>query len=85
MRRKLARHGNVGQELDAPAIELGAIAQVQIFGEGVGPPAARIFDAGSPPDSGGAVEVEEQAAARSRRLLDDEMAVYAKRLQLGEE
>ena len=49
--------------------QLGAEAQVQVLGEGVGPPAASLVDGPPPPDAGRAVELEEVAARLAAGLL----------------
>ncbi len=47
-------------------------------------PAAGIVDGGAAPEAGGAVEIEEDAAAGARAVLDDEMAVEQNAFDLGE-
>ncbi len=74
-----------GDVHEAPAFELGAIAEVGIFGEGIVLPAARVIDHGLAQNAGRAVEVEEVAGARTRSMLQDEMAVQQHRLDFGEE
>ena len=44
---------------ELPALDLGAIGEVEVFGEGVVLPPASIFDGAGAPDPGGPVEVEE--------------------------
>jgi hypothetical protein len=55
--------------------QLRAVAQVEVLGEGVVLPAARVVDGGAPPDARGAVEVEEAPAAVPAAVLEDEMTV----------
>ena len=82
--RQLGRGDDIRQEHELPAQELRAVRQVEILGQGVRLPASRRLDAGPPPDSGGAVEVEEAAGAVPRGMLDDEVAVQADRLDAGQ-
>jgi len=71
-------------EAEAPAAELGAIAEIEVLGERVGRPAARVLDTGAAPDTGGAVEVEEQARGGARLLLDAEVGVEQRGLRARE-
>ena len=48
-------------------------------------PAARVVDAGAPPDAGGAVEVEETPRPVARRVLDHEVPVEQDALALREQ
>ena len=75
---------DIGQVEEAPAGELGTIAEVEVFGEGEGAPAARFADAGHAPDAAGAAEVHEPAGAVAGGLLDDEVAVEGEGLAAGE-
>ena len=85
LRRQL-RRGRVLRQVDElPALELGAVAQVQIFGQRVVLPAAGIVDGGPTPDAGRAVEVHESAAAVAGGVLDHEVAVEEDRLALGQQ
>jgi len=73
--RQLARSLDRVLEYESPARELGAIAEVEVLGHRVVGPAARLFDAGPPPDARGPVEVEEHARVHPCRMLDPEMSV----------
>ena len=83
--------GELGGALDVlevfelPAYELGAVAEVGVFGEGVVLPAAGGGDGLAAPHAGGAVEVEEDAGAAAAAVLEDEMAVEEDGFDLGEE
>jgi len=85
VRRELGGDDDVLEVDEFPAFELRAVAEVQIFREGVVLPAAAGFDGGPAPDAGGAVEVQEFAVAAAGRLLQHEVAVQKQGLQLGEE
>ncbi len=73
------------QILELPPDELGAIAEVGIFGEGVVLPSACGVDGFAAPHSGGSVEVEEDAGAAASAVFQHKMAVEEDRLDLGEE
>ena len=83
--RQLGGGGVLRQVDELPALDLGAVAEVQIFGERVVLPAAGVVDGGAAPDAGGAVEVHEPAGAVAGRVLDDEVAVEEDGLALGEQ
>ena len=85
LHRQLGRGLDLLQEDDPPVAQLGAEAQVQVLGEGVGPPAAGLVDGPPPPDAGRAVELEEVAARLAAGLLDGEMDVQLQGLQPGEQ
>ena len=70
---------------DLPVAQLGAETQVQVLGEGVGPPAAGILDGAPTPDTGRSVELEKMTAGLAPRLLDGEMNVQLQGLQSGEQ
>ena len=75
----------VGEEDEVPAFELRAVAEVEVFGERVVVPAARINNTGLPPDACGAVEIDEASAAVAPGLFQQEMAVEEHGLDAGEE
>ncbi len=84
-------HGELGSALDMreveklPAFELRAIRKVGVFGERVVLPAAGIVNGFAAPHAGGAIEVEERAAAGAGSVLDDEMAVKKNRFHVGQQ
>src|SRR5207244_9578513 len=80
--RDLGRRDDLGQVDELPALELGAVAQIEVFGERIVLPAAGVFDGGAPPDARGSVEIEEAAAAVARGVLDDEVPVEEDGLRL---
>ncbi len=83
--------GELGGALDVlevfelPADELGAIAEVGVFGEGVVLPATGGGDGLAAPHASGAVEVEEDACAAAATVLEDEVAVEEDGFDLGKE
>ena len=82
--RDFCRHDHVWQIGDAPAAQLRPIAEVEILGKRVLLPAAGLLYAGTPPQAGSAVEVEQRAEFVAGPLFDDEVAVNAERLGLSE-
>ena len=83
--RQLGRHHQVGKVEELPAGQLGAVGEVEVFGQGVVRPAAGLVDRLPAPDPGGAVEVEKTAAALARGVLDHKMAVEKDRLSAGQQ
>ena len=75
----------IGQEDEAPALELRAVAEVEILGQRVVLPAAGVLDAGAPPEAGRAVEIEEPSAAAAGGLFEQEMPVEEHRLHAREQ
>src|SRR5213594_179529 len=84
-------HGKLGSTLDLreihklPAFELRAIRQIGVFGKSVMLPAASIVNGFAAPHAGGAIEVEERAAAGARAVLDDEVSVEKNRFHVGQQ
>ncbi len=72
---KLGGGDEIGEEDEAPALELRTVAEIEVFGEGIVLPAAGVFDAGAAPEAGGAVEIEEAAAAAAGGLLEEQVAI----------
>ena len=68
-----------------PAFELRAIREIGVFSECVVLPAAGIIDGFAAPDPGGPVEIEKSAPARTRTMLNDEMAVEKNGLNVSEQ
>jgi len=83
--RQLRRHVELVQVEEAPAGQLGAVREVEVLGDRVVLPAAGLGDGPAAPDAGGAVEVEEAAAAVAGGVLDQEMAVQEDGLEPGEQ
>ncbi len=77
-----AFNGGVIDEL--PAFHLGAIGEIDIFGEGVVLPSTGVDDTGAAPDSGGAVEIEPAPGGVACGVFDDEMTVEEDGLAAGE-
>ena len=77
-------HSISGKIEELPAAHLRAIGKVGVFGERIVLPAAGVFNGVAAPDAGGAVEIEKQAAAEARAVLDGEMAVEQDGFDFGE-
>jgi len=75
LRRHLARHGDVHDIAKAPALQKGAVAEIEILSEGVRRPATRVLDDLPPPDAARAVHRHRQPGAAARHLLDGEVLV----------
>src|SRR5207249_4591687 len=69
--------GGIGE---TPARELRPVREIEVLGEGVVLPAARLSDALAPPQAGGAVEVEVAAGSLASGVLDPEVPVEEQRL-----
>ncbi len=82
--RKLRRHADIVAHDEPPAGHLGAVADVEVLGEGVVLPAACVDEGLAAPKPRGAVEVEEAAAAVARTLLHQEVAVEEETLGPGQ-
>ena len=80
IRRQLGGDPDVVPVDETPARELGAVAEVDILGQRVALPTPRRLHARLAPHSAGAVEVEEEAGAVSRFVLDREVRVEEERL-----
>ena len=83
--RQLRRRDDVGKEDKFPARELRAVTQIQILRQRVVLPAAGLFDARPPPETGRSVEIEKAAAAAARGLFEQEMAIEKHRLHPREQ
>ncbi len=75
----------MGQEQELPPLQLRAVGQVQILGEGIVLPAAGVLDASSAPHAGRAVEAHEPPAAIAGCVLDHEVPVQQDGLRLGQQ
>ena len=85
LHRHFRRRDEIRHEHELPAPELRAITEVEVLGERVVLPAARIIDRRAAPDACRPVEVEETAAAMAAAVLEDEMPVEKDRLDLREQ
>src|ERR1700730_2491822 len=65
--RELARHRYRDKEHAAPALEPGAIAKVEILGNGIAAPTAARLDRGAAPNAARAVEAEGMSGPAPRR------------------
>jgi len=85
LHRHLGGRDQVLQEDEAPAAQLRAVAQVEIFGQRVVLPAAGVGNRRPAPDARGAVEVEEMPRPVAAAVLEDEVAVQEDRLDLRQQ
>src|ERR1700686_2730154 len=67
-----------------PSLELGAIGKVGVLGQGVVLPATRFVNRPATPDSGRAVEVEEDSAAGAPGMLEHKVPIKQDRFHLRE-
>ena len=81
---KLGRDPDVVAHDEPPAGHLGAVADVEVLGEGVVLPAARVDEGLAAPKPRGAVEVEEAPATVARALLHEEVSVEEEPLGPGQ-
>ncbi len=84
-RRQFRRRGQVRQEHEPPALELRSVRKVQVLGQRVVLPTARVVDGRATPRAGRAVEAHEPLAAVAGHVLDGEMAVQQNRLRAGQQ
>ena len=82
---QLARHPDAEKDRGAPALEMDAIAEVEILGQGIGMPAPGIIDGAPAPQAASAVEGHVEIGPGPRALLDGEMRVQRQRLGAGQE
>ncbi len=68
-----------------PALELDAIAQVQIFGECGCAPTTGLLDRVPPPYPRGAIEIQEEATVIPRELFHREVTINSQGLEVSEE
>ena len=73
------------QVLDTPALQLRADTEVEVFGERIGFPAARVGDGGPSPHPRRAVELQQVVARLAALLLHREMHIELERLQARDE
>ena len=81
---QLRRTDHVRHKLHPPAPQLGAITQIEVFGQGIRLPAPGIVNRLPAPDPSRAVKIQEQASPAARRLLDPEVAIDAEGLRQRE-
>lgn len=82
--RQLPGHPHLLHEHEAPAGDLGSVADVQVFRQGVELPTSGLFQRPAPPQPGGPVEVEEAAAPVPPALLEEEVPVQKNGLGAGQ-
>ena len=82
--RELLGHDQVFEVRGPPASQLRPVAEVEVFGQGVGGPAPRVHDRHPAPDAGRACEVDEVSGGGPHGLFDEEVEIDEQRLQAGE-
>ena len=82
--RQLGRGDHVIGEVEAPAAQDGAGTEAQVFAECVRLPAAGVFDARPPPDTGRAVELGKAGGTMAHDLFDGEVLVQSDGLRSGQ-
>ena len=82
---QLSRSHNAGQKNKFPALKLSAIAQVEIFAEGIVLPASALFNTRAPPKTGGPVKVEKAATPAASGLLKQKMPIEKDCLHAGKQ
>jgi len=70
---------------ELPALDLCAVAEVEVLGEGILLPPAGIVDGGAAPHASRPVKVHEPPAAVSRGVFDDKVPVEEDRLTAGQD
>ena len=78
---QLGRYADLIQIHEAPSRQLGSIADIQVFGEGIGLPATCVLQGSTPPHPGRSVEVEETTASKPAPLFEGEVPVQQYRLR----
>src|SRR4051812_31955098 len=78
--RDFAGYGNIAVIGELPALEDRAIAQVEIFAEGVPMPTASVFNRAASPYTARTIEDEWQTAMIARELFHHEMPINTQRL-----
>ena len=76
---------DVVEEMEAPSFHLGAVAEVEVLGQGVVLPSSGVHDAGFAPDTGGSIKIDEPAGATAGGLFDHEVAVEEHGLNAGQQ
>src|SRR4051794_39863059 len=82
--RQLSGSHNIIEKNELPASKLRAITEVQILGQRVMLPAARVQYARFAPEPGRAVEIEKASTATACDLLEEQMSIQKHRLHPGE-
>ena len=85
LNRKFGGTLDILQVLELPALELAAIGKIRVFGESVVLPATGAVDGLSPPHACRAIEIEEDVAARTCAVFEDEMSIEQNSFDIREE
>jgi len=73
--RQLSGSHNIGQKNKFPALELSAIAKIEIFTQSIMLPPSALFNTCAPPKTGGSVKVEKAATPAASGLLEQKMPI----------
>src|SRR5580700_1481846 len=82
--RQLCRCDHINQKDKAPAVKLSAIAEVQIFGQGIVLPTAGFLNTALPPKASGTIEIKETTSRAARGLFKNQVAIQQNSLRPGE-
>eukprot|EP01092_Planopodium_desertum_P001156 TRINITY_DN11697_c0_g1_i1.p2 TRINITY_DN11697_c0_g1~~TRINITY_DN11697_c0_g1_i1.p2 ORF type:complete len:156 (-),score=13.06 TRINITY_DN11697_c0_g1_i1:28-495(-) len=80
---QLCRGLHIFQILEFPVFQLGAVAQIQIFGQGVAFPVACVKDTFFSPNTGRTVKVDKVSFGVSSHLFQGEVCIQSKSLNSG--
>jgi len=83
--RDLGVDNDVAEVVNLPSLELSAVREIEILGEGISRPVSSFLDTLTAPDTSSSVEVEGEVAGALGVLLNNKVTVVADGLQLGEE
>jgi len=81
---QLRRTDDVRHKLHTPTPQLGAITQIEVFGQGICLPATSVINRLPAPDPSRTIKIQEQAGPAARCLLDPKVAVNPEGLRQGE-
>ena len=81
--RQFRRAFDVLEIFEPPSLDLRAIAEIGVFGQRIVLPAAGIFNRLPTPHAGGAIEVEEDALARTAAVLEHEVSIQQDGFDFG--
>ena len=75
VRRQFRGDDDVIQINEAPALQLGAVGEVEILRQRIMLPATSVLNGGAAPEAGGAVEITKLTPATAGGLLQHEMTI----------
>ena len=82
--RQFGRYHDVVYVNEAPAGQLGPVADIQILGDRIRLPSAGLFNGCLAPDTGGAVEIEKQGTAPADLMFHAEVRRQEHGLDTGQ-